>query len=70
MRCVCGMRLGGGQRRTGSEFWRGSCGGGRRERKAFEEWLQRIDRDSYDRYHAQKAEVQKAVKVVKIMANW
>ena len=36
----------------------------------FEEWLQRRDRDTYDRYRAQRAVVKKIVKVVERMTDW
>ena len=35
------------------------------KRGAFDEWLQRGDEDSYDKYRAQKAVVKLAVKVAK-----
>ena len=38
-------------------------------RRAFEEWLQRRDRDAYARYRAQRAVVKQAVKVTKRM-DW
>ena len=46
---VCGMRRVGGQRRKGSE-WRNEVGRAVAvKRRAFEEWLQRRDRLTYDR---------------------
>ena len=40
------------------------------KRRAFEKWLQRRDRDTYDRYRARRAVVKQAVKVAKRMADW
>ena len=40
------------------------------KRKAFEEWLQRRDGNTYDRYREQRAVVKRAVKVAKRMADW
>ena len=55
---VCGMRCVGGQRRKGNEWWSEEVGLAVAEkRRAFEEWLQRRDRDTYDRYRAQRAVV-------------
>ena len=46
---VCGMRLVGGQRRKGSEWWNEEVGRTVAEnRQSFEEWLQRKDRVTYD----------------------
>ena len=63
---VCGMRRVGGQRRLGSEWWNEEV---RRvvakKRRAFEEWLQRRDRVTYDRYRAQKVAVKLAVQAAK-----
>ena len=43
------------QRRNGSECWNGEVGGAVAEnKKTFEEWLQRRDRVTYDRYRAQR----------------
>ena len=42
----CGMRRVGGQRKWWNEV-------GRAKRRAFEEWLQRRDRVTYDRHRAQ-----------------
>ena len=51
---ICGMRLVGGQRKTGSEWWNEEVSRAVAEkRRAFEEWLQRRDRVTYDRYLAQ-----------------
>ena len=50
---VCGMRRVGGQRRKGSDWWNEEVGRAVAEkRRAFEEWLQRRDRVTYDRYRA------------------
>ena len=55
---VCGMRRAGGQRRKGSEWWNEEVGRAVAEqRRAFEEWLQRRDRVTYDRYRAQRVAV-------------
>ena len=48
------MRRVGGQRRKGSECWNEEVSRAVAEkRRAFEEWLQRRDRVTYDRYRAQ-----------------
>ena len=66
---VCGMRRVGGQRRTGSEWWNEEvCRAVAEKRRAFEEWLQRRDTLTYDRYRAQRVVVKRAVKVAKRMA--
>ena len=39
------------------------------KRRAFEEWLQRRDRVTYDRYRTQRVAVKRAVQVAKIMAD-
>ena len=39
------------------------------KRRAFEEWLQRSDRVTYDRYRAQRVVVKRAVHVAKRMAD-
>ena len=50
---VCGMIRVGAQRRKGSEWWNEEVGRAVAEkRRAFEEWLQRRDRVTYDRYRA------------------
>ena len=67
---VCGMRCVGGQRRKGSEWWSEEVGLAVIEKRRAEEWLQRRDRDTYDRYRAQRAVVKQAVKVAKRMADW
>ena len=67
---VCGMRRVGGQRRTGSEWWNEEVGRAVDEkRRAFEEWLQRRDRVTYDRYRAQRVVVKLAVQAAKKMAD-
>ena len=66
----CGMRRVGGQRRNGSELWNEEVGRAEAEkRRAFEEWLHRRDRVTYDRYRVQRVVVKRAVKVVKRMAD-
>ena len=40
------------------------------KQRAFEEWLQRRDRDTYDRYRVQRAVVKQSIKVAKRMADW
>ena len=63
---VCGMRHVGGQRRKGSEWWNEEVGRAVAEkRRAFEEWLQRRDRVTYDRYRAQRVVVKQAVQTAK-----
>ena len=63
---VCGMR-----RVKGSEWLNEEVGRTLGEkRRAIEEWLQRRDRGTYDRYRAQRVVVKRAVKVAKRMADW
>ena len=51
---VCGMRRVGGQRRKGSKWWNEEVGRADAERRrAFEEWHQRKDRVTYNRYREQ-----------------
>ena len=67
---VCGMRRVGGQRRKGSEWWNEEVGRAVAEkRRAFEKWLQRGDRVTYDRYQAQRVAVKLAVQAAKRMAD-
>ena len=67
---VCGMMRVGGQRRKGSEWWNEEVGRAVAEkRRAFEEWLQRRDRVTYDRYRAQRVAVKRAVQAAKRMAD-
>ena len=62
---ICGMRCVGWQRGKGNEWWNDEMGGVVAEkRRAFEEWLWRRDRITYDRYRAQRVVVKPAVKVV------
>ena len=64
---VRGMRRVGGQRRKGSEWWNEEVGRAVAEkRRAFEEWLQRRDRVTYDRYWAQSVAVKLAVQAANI----
>ena len=50
---VRGMRRVGRRRRKGSEWWNEEMGRAvARKRRAFEEWLQRRDSITYDRYRA------------------
>ena len=42
---------------------------GRRSKRELEEWLQRRDRVTYDRYLAQRVVVKRSVQVAKRMAN-
>ena len=63
---ICGMRRVGGQRRKGSEWWNKEVGKAVAEkRRAFDEWLQRRDKVTYDRYRAQRVAVKLAVKLQK-----
>ena len=63
------MRRVGGKRRKGSEWWNEEVGRAVAEkRRAFEEWLQRRDRVTYDRCRAQRAAVKLAVQAAKRMA--
>ena len=67
---VCGMRRVGGQRRKGSEWWNEEVGRAvAKKRRAFEEWLQRRDRVTYDRYRAQRVAAKLAVQAAKRMAD-
>ena len=67
---VCGMRRVGGQRRKGSEWWYEEVGRSVVEkRRAYEQWLQRTDRVTYDRYRAQRVAVKLAVQAAKRMAD-
>ena len=67
---VCGMRRVCGHRKTGSEWWNKELGRAVADkRRAFEEWLQRRDRVTYDRYRAQRVVVKLAVKAAKRMAD-
>ena len=67
---VCDTRRVGGQRKKGSEWWNREMGGAVAEtRRAFEEWLQRRDRVTYDRYRAQRVAVKLAVQAAKRMAD-
>ena len=54
---VCGMR----RAEKGSEWWNEEMGRAVAEkRRAFEKWLQRRDRVTYDRYRAQRVAVKRA----------
>ena len=67
---VCGMRRVGWQRRKGSEWWNEEVGRAVAVKKrALEEWLQRRDRVTYDRYRAQRVAVKLALQAAKIMAD-
>ena len=67
---VCGMRRVGGQRRKGSEWRNEEVGKAVAEKsRAFEEWLKRRDRVTYDRYRAQRVAVKLAVQAAKRMAD-
>ena len=67
---VSGMRRVGGQRRKGSEWWNDEVGRAVAEkRRAFEEWLHRRARVTYDRYRAQRVAVKLAVQAAKRMAD-
>ena len=61
---VCGMKRVGEQRRKGSEWWNKEVSRTVAEkRRALEEWLQRRDWVTYDRYRAQRV-------VVKHVGDW
>ena len=65
---VCGMRRVGGQKRKGSEWCNEEVGRAVAEkRRAFEEYLQRRDRVTYDRYRAQRVAVKLAVQAAKYL---
>ena len=67
---VCGMRRVSGQRRKGSKWWNEEVSRAvAKKKRAFEEWLQRRDRLTYDRYRIQRVVVKRAVKVAKRMAD-
>ena len=67
---LCGMRRVGGQRRKGSEWWNEEVDRAVAEKRiAFEEWLQRRDRVTFDRYRAQRVAVKLAVQAAKRMAD-
>ena len=67
---ACGTRCVGGQRRKGSEWWNEVVSRAVAEkRRALEEWLQRRDWVTYDRYQAQRVVVKLAVQAVKRMAG-
>ena len=74
MKCtneVCDTRRVGRRRRKGSEWWNEEVGRVVAEkRRAVEEWLQRRDRVTYDRYQAQRVVVKQAVQAAKTMADW
>ena len=55
--------------KKGDEWWNEEVGRVVAEkRRAFEEWLQRRDRVTYDRYRAQRVAVKQAVQAAKRMA--
>ena len=62
---ICGIRSVGGQRRKGSEWWSEEVGVVVAENRALEEWLERRDRVTYDRYQAQRAVVNRQLKLQK-----
>ena len=63
---VCGMRRVGWQRRKGSKLWNKKVGRAVAEKTiACEEWLQKRDKVTYDRYLTQRVVVNWAVKVAK-----
>ena len=67
---MCGMRRLGGLGRKRSEWWNEEVGRAVAEkRRAFEEWLQRRDWVTYDRYRAQRVVVKRAVQVAKRIAD-
>ena len=64
------MRPVGGLRRKGNEWWKEEVGRAvAKTRRAFEEWLQRIDKVTYDRYQAHRVAVKQAVQAAKRMAG-
>ena len=53
---VCGMRRVGRLRRNGREYWNEELGRAAAEnRRAFEEWIQRRDMVTYDRYRGKES---------------
>ena len=69
---VYGMRRVGLQRRKGRESWNEEVGRApavAKKRNAFEEWLQRRDRVTYNRYLALRVVLKWAVQVAKRMAD-
>ena len=59
------LRRVGGKRRKESELWNEEVGGVVAEKRTFEEWLQRRDKVTCDRYRAQRVVMKRAVKVAK-----
>ena len=60
------MRRVGRQRREGSEWWNEEVGRTvAKKRRALEEWLERSERVTYDRYRAQTVAVKLAVQAAK-----
>ena len=56
----------GKEKKGGSEWWSEEVGVAVTDwRKAFEEWLQKRDLDTYDKYSAQRAGGKHAVKISK-----
>ena len=66
---VCVMRRVGGQRRKGSEWWNEVGRAVAEKRKAFEEWLQRRDRVTYDGYLGTESGCETGSPSCKKMAN-
>ena len=67
---ACGMRCVGRHRIMWSELYKEVGGAVAKKRGAFEEWLQRRDRVTYDRYQVHRVVVKSAVKISKRMADW
>ena len=60
-----------GREEKGREWWSDEVGVVVAENRwDFEEWLQRRDTVTYDRYRAQKAVVKQTGKVAKTIADW
>ena len=56
------MRRVGGQRRKGSEWWNEVVGAVAEKRRAFDEWRQKRDGVTYDRYRPQRVAVNRCKK--------
>ena len=68
---VCGKRIVGGGIRKGSEWWNERVKMKVEEKKrAYEEWLQCKNDESYERYKEKKAEVKREVKEAKRAADF
>ena len=68
---VCGRRRVGGGVRKGSEWWNEEVEVAVGEkRRAFEEWLQRKNAETYEKYREKRMEVKRKVRGAKRAADW